>query len=156
MRIVSYPWDLVMTDSLFTASGYALAELSRAHHVMMHSTDVESGHGISKGYARLFRHYLTMPRIFMHFDNPTYDVRSFVDRLVGAYNWFGNWFVFAVLANSYMKRVAAPLLPHFDFTRYNAEASMSFTDMPLSLYAPASASNEVSPSNKLKLKFSIV
>lgn len=53
MRIARFPWDIILTDSLFTVSGYGIAELSNAHYVILHSTDVESGHGVSKGYARL-------------------------------------------------------------------------------------------------------
>lgn len=90
-----------------------------------------------------FRHYLTMPRYYMSIENPNYDLRRFIDRLTGVYEWFGNWFVYAVLANNRMKEALAPVLPHFDFPRYNAEASMSFTDMPLPLYTPMSATNEV-------------
>lgn len=53
LRIANYPWELILTDSLFSACGYGLAELSKAHHALAHSTDVESGHGMLKGYARL-------------------------------------------------------------------------------------------------------
>lgn len=51
-RIANYQWDLILTDSLFSACGYGIALLSKAHHVVMHSTCVESPHGFSKGYAR--------------------------------------------------------------------------------------------------------
>lgn len=52
LRISKYPWDLVLTDSLFTACGYGLAQLIRANHVIVHTTSVEGAQGLAKGYAK--------------------------------------------------------------------------------------------------------
>ncbi|VDK69608.1 unnamed protein product [Gongylonema pulchrum] len=52
LRISKYPWDLILTDSLFSTSGYGLAQLSRANHVIMHTTSVEAAPGLAKGFAR--------------------------------------------------------------------------------------------------------
>ncbi|VDK30834.1 unnamed protein product [Gongylonema pulchrum] len=52
LRISKYPWDLVLTDSLFSPCAYGLALLSRANHIIMHTTSVEAAPGLAKGFAR--------------------------------------------------------------------------------------------------------
>lgn len=53
LQIVNHSWDIILTDSLFSTCGYAIALLSNAKYVLMHSTDVEDGHAMAKSYARL-------------------------------------------------------------------------------------------------------
>lgn len=84
-----------------------------------------------------------MPPFYMDDEHPRYDFRKFLDRLFAAYDWFGTWFVFAILVNYRMKQALRPVLPNFDYPTYSAKSSMSFTDMPLALYEPMAASREV-------------
>ncbi|KHN79523.1 UDP-glucuronosyltransferase 1-9 [Toxocara canis] len=139
-RLVNYPWDLILTDSLFAVCAYGIAELSHAHHIVMHSTDVESGYGTSKGYAR---NYLMMPRYFLEFDYADVDITHFNDRFWSAYEWFGTWMTFATVSNSHMRNALSPVISNFDISKYYAESSMSFTDMPLHLYVPMATNNEL-------------
>lgn len=140
LRISKYPWDLVLTDSLFTACGYGLAQLIRANHVIVHTTSVEGAQGLAKGYAK---QYVTTPPFFMKTESFHYEVGKFLDRLYLTYEWFSVWFVIAVVANFYMQQSLAPVVPQFDFMSYNRLSSMSFTDMPSQLYHQESRTNEL-------------
>lgn len=51
-RLANQTWDLVLTDSIFSTCGYALALLSKKPFVLMHSSDVEPIHGYYKSYGR--------------------------------------------------------------------------------------------------------
>uniref|UniRef100_A0A915CCQ7 glucuronosyltransferase n=1 Tax=Parascaris univalens TaxID=6257 RepID=A0A915CCQ7_PARUN len=157
-RLVNYRWDLILTDSLFAVCSYGIAELSEAHHVIMHSTDVESGAGTAKGFARNF---IMMPRYFLDFDHAEYDITRFMQRFWSAYEWLGTWTTMKILTNRHMRKALSPIVPWFDITRYYADSSMSFTDMPLILYFPMATSNELfiygaycRPSKALTAEFS--
>uniref|UniRef100_A0A914X9V8 UDP-glucuronosyltransferase n=1 Tax=Plectus sambesii TaxID=2011161 RepID=A0A914X9V8_9BILA len=53
-HLANQTWDLVLTDSIFTTCGYALALLNKKPFVLMHSSDVEPVHGYFKAYGRGF------------------------------------------------------------------------------------------------------
>lgn len=140
LRISQYPWDLVLTDSLFAVCGYGLALLTKAKHVIMHTTSVEAAQGLAKGYAR---QYITSPPFCMPAENVRYNVKNFLDRLYLAYEWAVIWYVVAVAGNSYMQRALAPVVPKFDYMTFNKLSSLSLTDMPTQLYLPETRTNEL-------------
>lgn len=97
-----------------------------------------------------------MPPFFLDFQNPQFNVRSFRDRLLNLYEWIGLWYIFAIAVNSNMKKTLFDLLPDFNFMDYSRKSSLSFTDMPLQLFVPTSATNEVcNPYTNLTLTLTI-
>uniref|UniRef100_A0A1I7VHN8 UDP-glucuronosyltransferase n=1 Tax=Loa loa TaxID=7209 RepID=A0A1I7VHN8_LOALO len=139
-RIASYPWDLLLTDSLFSTCGYGLSLLSKANHIIMHTSSVEDFYAMAKGFGR---QYTIAPPYFMNSWHANYDVRNFFHRLTVAYELFSMWLSFGTISNYFMRKTLAPLVPNFDFTTHCRTASMSFTDMPLHLYVPEPLNNEL-------------
>lgn len=84
-----------------------------------------------------------MPRYFLEFDHAEYNIARFMDRFWSAYEWFGTWTMLKIVSNRHMRNALSPVVPRFDITRFYADSSMSFTDMPLSLYFPMATNNEV-------------
>ncbi|VDK54652.1 unnamed protein product [Anisakis simplex] len=138
--IRNHGWDLILTDSLFAVCAYGLALLSPAHHIVMHSTDVESGYGISRGYSR---NYLTMPTYFADFDDAYYEMTHFKDRLRNAYEWLGMSSALKIASNRFMQKALSPILQNFDISNYYADSAYIFSDMPLSVYTPMATNNEL-------------
>ncbi|VDO27344.1 unnamed protein product [Haemonchus placei] len=55
-EITDENWDLIFADSLFSVCGYGVVQMSKRHHIMVHSSDVEGPHGTSKGFHKLVNH----------------------------------------------------------------------------------------------------
>lgn len=51
-QLANQTFDLVLTDSLFSPCGYALALISKKPYIMMHSSDLENMYSYLKGYGR--------------------------------------------------------------------------------------------------------
>ncbi|XGW01226.1 hypothetical protein V3C99_013861 [Haemonchus contortus] len=138
-RLVRGNWDLIFADSLFSVCGYGVVQLSRRHHVMVHSSDVEGPHGTSKGF---HKNYAILPPNFMSLSQSSFDPSIFTHRLRSAYDWFGSFVTTNMIANYYMNRALSPVLPNFSFREFNKISSFTFTDMPESLYYPAPRTND--------------
>ncbi|VDN05935.1 unnamed protein product [Thelazia callipaeda] len=139
-RIASYPWDLILTDSLFAVCGYGLASLSKAHHVIMHTSSMEGFYALAKA---LGRQHAAAPPFFMDSWHSEFHVDHFFDRLNAIKEIITSWLMWNTFINYYTKRSLASIAPNFDFSVYSRTNSMSFTDMPLKFYVSEPISNEL-------------
>ncbi|UMM34240.1 hypothetical protein L5515_007400 [Caenorhabditis briggsae] len=140
-EILSEDWDLYLSDSLFAVCGYGMAEISGKPHVMMHSTDLESAQGSFKAFSR---NYATFVPSNLPFTMLDFSVTKYFHRIWAAYDWFGSFIFTAFVGNFAQKWALRSIIPfpYFSFSEYNRRSSYSFTDMPDSLFPPASRTND--------------
>ncbi|EGT42561.1 CBN-UGT-63 protein [Caenorhabditis brenneri] len=140
-EILNEGWDLYMSDSLFAVCGYGMAEISGKPHVMMHSTDLEAAQGSFKAFSR---NYATFVPSNLPFTMLDFTVSKFQHRVWATYDWFGSFIFTAFVGNFAQKWALRSIIPspYFSFSEYNRRSSFSFTDMPDSLFPPASRTND--------------
>ncbi|CAB3396745.1 unnamed protein product [Caenorhabditis bovis] len=140
-EILNEDWDLFLSDSLFAVCGYGMAQLSGKHHVLMHSSDVESSHGSYKGFHRNYA--ITVPN-FLPYSMPDFTVQSYIHRAYSTLDWFGGMFMTVVASGIPMKWALRSVIgfPYFSFYDYVRTSTFSFTDMPEALYPPGARTND--------------
>ncbi|CCD63017.1 glucuronosyltransferase [Caenorhabditis elegans] len=140
-EILYEDWDIYLSDSLFAICGYGMAEISGKPHVMMHSTDLEAAQGSFKGFSR---NYATFVPSNLPFSMLNYTVSNYYHRVWAAYDWFGSFIFTAYVGNFAQKWALRSIIPfpYFSFAEYNRRSSFTFTDMPDSLFPPASRTND--------------
>ncbi|CAI2352799.1 unnamed protein product [Caenorhabditis sp. 36 PRJEB53466] len=133
LEIANENWDLFLSDSLFSPCGYAMAEVAGKHHVMMHSSDVESAHGTFKGFSR---NYALMVPNFLPYSMSDFSVDHWWHRVVSTVDWFGSMLITGGVAGLAQKWALRSIIkfPFFSFYDYNRKSTFSFTDMPDPLY----------------------
>ncbi|CAJ0590727.1 unnamed protein product [Cylicocyclus nassatus] len=138
-RLAQGNWDMVFADSLFAVCGYGIAKLNRRHHVMIHSSDMESAQSTAKAF---HRNYALLPPNFMSYSYSWRDPSFFVDRMKSAVDWFGSIIVTSVISDQFMKVALSPIVQGFSFAEFCRTSTFSFTDMPELLYPPAPRTND--------------